>query len=84
MHCQYCQSREALEQDGAPLRIRLFGEIEGCFCADCVLELQAPYNDALRAEITSRAPGLTEADLAAMPDQMLKFTLCLPIPRMTR
>jgi hypothetical protein len=81
MHCQYCQSRDALERDGAPVRVNLFGEIEGFFCPDCLVLLQAPYNDGLRAEIAARAPALTEADLAAVPDQMLKFTLCLPIPR---
>lgn len=81
MHCQHCQSRDALERDGIPVRVSLFGEIEGCFCAECIVTLQEPYNRELRAEIAERAPALTEADLASVPDQMLKFTLCFPIPR---
>ncbi len=81
MQCQRCQSRTAIERDGAPLTLRLFGDIEGCFCPECVLEIQTPYNDALRADIAERAPGLSAEALAAVPDQMLKFTLCLPIPR---
>ena len=80
MLCQYCHSREAIERDGAPARCNLFGEIEGYFCAECLLELQRPYEEALREEIAQRAPELSEADLALVPDQMLKFTLCLPIP----
>jgi hypothetical protein len=59
--------------------VRLFEDIEGFFCATCVVELQEPFNADLRRSIAARAPTLTEADLAAVPDQMLKFTLCLPI-----
>lgn len=81
MLCQHCRSRDALERDGHPVEIHLFGEITGHFCAECIVVLQEPYNQELRASIARRAPGLTEADLGAVPDQMLKFTLCLPIPR---
>ncbi len=81
MHCQHCQSRDAIERNGTPARVRLFGEIEGYFCPECIVVLQEPYNRELRADIASRAPALTDADLGAVPDQMLKFTLCLPIPR---
>ena len=80
MHCQHCGVREALERDGSPVVVRLFGEIEGYFCAVCVVELQRPYEQELRRSIAERAPDVTEADLAAVPDQMLKFTVCLPIP----
>lgn len=80
MQCQRCGSRSAVERDGIPQPLRLFGDIEGCFCPQCILAIQAPYNDALRADIAARAPGLSAEDLAAVPDQMLKFTLCLPIP----
>ncbi|MDH4347407.1 MAG: hypothetical protein OEW17_01245 [Gemmatimonadota bacterium] len=65
-----------------PVRINLFGTIEGYLCAECVVALQQPYEAGLRAEISSRAPTLTEAELSAVPSQMLKFTLCLPIPRL--
>jgi hypothetical protein len=80
MLCERCHTREALSQDGAPVTCNLFGEIEGHFCSECVVELQRPYERELRNSIAERAPDLTDADLAAMPDQMLKFTLCLPIP----
>jgi hypothetical protein len=80
MLCERCQAREALSQNGAPVTCNLFGEIEGYFCSECVVELQRPYDRELRHSIAERAPGLTDADLAAVPDQMLKFTLCLPIP----
>jgi len=80
MLCQRCDSRVALMRDGVPVRVSLFGTIEGCFCAECIVALQQPYEEALRAEISARAPALTDDDLSAVPDQMLKFTLCLPIP----
>lgn len=80
MLCPRCQSRDAIEQDGLPAPCNLFGEIEGYFCGECLLALQRPYEEGLKREITARAPDLTEADLARLPDQMLKFTLCLPIP----
>ena len=80
MRCQYCHTREAITQDGVAVTCHLFGEIEGAFCADCLVELQRPYEAALLREIRTKAPGLTDEDLARMPDQMLKFTLCLPIP----
>ncbi len=79
MRCQRCHAQDALEKDGAPAMVRLFEDIEGYFCATCVVELQQPFNADLRRSIAARAPALTEADLAAVPDQMLKFTLCLPI-----
>ena len=82
MLCQRCDSRVALMRDGEPVRINLFDTIEGYFCAECVVALQQPYEAGLRAEISSRAPALTDADLSAVPDQMLKFTLCLPIPHL--
>ena len=80
MLCQRCDSRVALVRDGRPVRVHLFGTIEGYFCGECVVALQQPCDAGLRAQIASRAPALTEADLSAVPDQMLKFTLCLPIP----
>jgi hypothetical protein len=80
MLCQRCLTREALSQDGAPVTCHLFGEIEGHFCSECVLELQRPYEEELRSSIAERVPGLSDDDLRAVPDQMLKFTLCLPIP----
>ena len=80
MLCERCQAREALSQDGTPVPCNLFGEIEGYFCSECVVELQEPYDRKLRDSIAERAPALSDADLAAVPDQMLKFTLCLPIP----
>lgn len=79
MRCQRCHAQDALEKNGAPAMVRLFEDIEGYFCATCVVELQEPFNADLRRSIAARAPALTEADLAAVPDQMLKFTLCLPI-----
>ncbi len=75
-----CHTRDAITQDGHPVDCHLFGEIEGHFCAECLLELQRPYEAELRHRISDRAPALTDEDLAAVPDQMLKFTLCLPIP----
>jgi hypothetical protein len=80
MLCERCQSREAVAKDGQPVACHLFGEIHGCFCADCLLDLQRPYDDALRAAIAHRVPSVSAEELARMPDQMLKFTLCLPIP----
>lgn len=80
MRCQRCDQQDALEKDGAPALLRLFEDIEGYFCATCILDLQRPHNEHLRRSIAERAPGLTEGDLAAVPDQMLKFTVCLPIP----
>lgn len=80
MRCQRCDRQDALEKDGAPALLRLFEDIEGYFCAACVLDLQRPHNAQLRHSIAERAPGLTEQDLEAVPDQMLKFTMCLPIP----
>lgn len=80
MRCQHCQSQDALEKDGQPALLRLFEEIEGYFCADCVVEFQKPYNEALRRSIAEKAPQLSDADLAQMPDQMLKFTMTLPLP----
>lgn len=80
MTCDRCHSREAVERNGQPVPCHLFGEIHGHFCADCLVALQRPYDDALRQEIALRAPELSDDDLARVPDQMLKFTLCLPIP----
>lgn len=80
MLCERCHLQPAIERDGKPVRCLLFGETDGCFCPDCLLELQRPHEEQLRREIATRAPHLSEADLAAVPDQMLKFTLCLPIP----
>lgn len=80
MLCERCRTREALSRDGVPVTCNLFGEIEGHFCSECVVELQRPYERRLRDTIAERAPALTDADLAAVPDQMLKFTVCLPIP----
>lgn len=79
MRCQRCQTQNALEKNGAPALLSLFEEIEGYFCARCVLELQHPYNLRLRRSIAERASSLTDADLAAVPDQMLKFTMCFPV-----
>lgn len=80
VRCQRCHRQDALEKDGAPALLSLFEEVEGYFCAACVLDLQRPHNDRLRRSIAERAPALTAADLQAVPDQMLKFTVCLPIP----
>lgn len=82
MLCQRCESSLALARDGAPVRLHLFGTIEGYFCAECVVALQQPYDTGLRADIARRAPSLTTAELSGFPDQMLKFTLCLPIPHL--
>ncbi|MEO8635265.1 MAG: hypothetical protein ABI587_08310 [Gemmatimonadales bacterium] len=49
-------------------------------CADCALEIQKPFNAELRHSIEVHAPQLTDEDLSRVPDQMLKFTLMLPIP----
>jgi len=81
MLCQRCQTRQAMERDGSPLECHLFGEIQGYFCPECIVELQRPYEAQLRREIAERAPELSDVDLARFPDQMLKFTLSLPIPR---
>ncbi len=80
MLCQRCQAREAISRDGRPVLCHLFGEIDGFFCAECVLELQQPYEASLRQSIAERAPALTDGELAGLPDQMLKFTISLPIP----
>jgi len=80
MLCQRCHAREAVHRDGEPVTCHLFGEIDGYFCAECVLELQQPYEASLRRSIAERAPAITEHDLAELPDQMLKFTISLPIP----
>jgi hypothetical protein len=80
MLCDRCQSREAVSRDGQPVACHLFGEIHGYFCGDCLLALQRPYDDALRQEIAHRVPSMSAEELAGVPDQMLKFTLCLPIP----
>jgi hypothetical protein len=80
MLCQRCHARDAVARNGEPVPCHLFGEVDGYFCAECVLELQQPYEAALRRSIAERAPALTDHDLAGFPDQMLKFTLCLPIP----
>ncbi|MFN8650655.1 MAG: hypothetical protein U0133_16485 [Gemmatimonadales bacterium] len=77
MLCQRCGIREPVRRDGEPVLCHLFGEIRGYFCPECVIELQQPYERELRNSIAERAP---EADIEAVPDQMLKFTLCLPIP----
>ena len=80
MQCQTCHVRPALERDGQPVRLTLFGTIDGYICEDCALEVQRPFNAELRRSIGTRAPQLTEEDLGRLPDQMLKFTLMLPIP----
>lgn len=80
MLCQRCHTGDAITRDGQTVTCHLFGEITGAFCADCLVELQRPYDAALRERISDRLPALSDADLARFPDQMLKFTLCLPIP----
>ena len=80
MRCQNCRQRNALERDGRPVLLSLFGTVEGYFCEDCAREIQRPYEEELRRSVAERAPQLTEADLAGFPDQMLKFTVNLPIP----
>jgi protein-arginine kinase activator protein McsA len=80
MLCQTCNQREALERDGRPARLSLFGSIEGYFCAECALKHQEPFNAEFLKAVAERAPYLTIEDLEAVPDQMLKFTLNLPIP----
>jgi hypothetical protein len=80
MQCQTCRTRPALERDGQPVRLTLFGSIDGYFCEGCVLEVQKPFEAELRHSIETRAPQLSEEDLRQVPDQMLKFTLMLPIP----
>ena len=80
MLCDRCHTRDAVSRDGQPVHCDLFGEIHGYFCAECLVALQQPYDAALRRDIATLVPELTDADLARVPDQMLKFTLCLPIP----
>jgi hypothetical protein len=81
MLCDRCHSRDAVAREGIPTHCDLFGEIHGYFCAECILEMQQPYEQALRKSIETLRPDLTEADLAAVPDQMLKFTLTFPVER---
>lgn len=81
MQCERCGRHEALERDGVPARLRLFESWDGYLCERCVLELQEPYNRELRDRIAEQAPHLTDEDLARFPDQMLKFTMHLPLPR---
>ena len=80
MLCQTCNEAAALERDGQPVLLSLFGQIEGYFCAECVLRLQEPFNEELRRSIAERLPEITKEQLAQVPDQMLKFTLHLPLP----
>ena len=80
MLCQTCHVHPALERDGQPVRLTLFGTIDGYLCEACALEVQKPFNAELRHAIELRAPQITAADLSRLPDQMLKFTLMLPIP----
>ena len=80
MLCETCHERPALTKNGEPARLVLFGSIEGYFCAKCALEHQSPFNAELRRSIAERAPNVSEEDLARIPDQMLKFTLNLPLP----
>ena len=80
MLCDTCHQRPALTRNGEPARLVLFGRIEGYFCAHCALEHQVPFNAELRRSIAERAPSVTDEDLAAVPDQMLKFTMCFPLP----
>jgi hypothetical protein len=82
MLCQHCHSESALEQDGRPAELHLFEDTTGYFCAECTVILQEPHNVALRRSIAERAPQVTDEQLAAVPDQMLKYTLHLPIPSM--
>lgn len=82
MLCQHCGGESALEQDGRPVELHLFETTSGYFCAECTVILQEPHNAALRRSVAERAPQVTDEQLAAMPDQMLKFTLHLPIPSM--
>ncbi len=84
MRCERCGEHEALEQDGTPVRIRLFESWEGYACERCVLEIQEPYNLELRERVSELAPHLTAEELSRFPDQMLKFTVCLPLPREPR
>ena len=84
MLCQSCHTRPALEREGKPVVMNLFGEVEGCFCEECVLTFEEPHDTELRRSIAERAPQITDDQLAALPDQMLKFTLCVPIPRGAR
>jgi hypothetical protein len=80
MLCQCCHQRPALERNGRAVQLALFESIEGFFCEVCVLALQQPFDDELRAAIGERAPQLSKEDLARLPAQMLKYTLMLPIP----
>ena len=85
MLCQACKTRPALEREGTPVVMSLFGESSGCFCGDCVLAFQQPHNAELRRSIAERAPNITDEQLASVPGQMLKYTLCIPVPaRMAR
>ena len=79
MKCQQCFQRPALERDGRPAFLSLFGTVEGYFCEECAREIQRPYEEELRRSIAVRAPQLSDEDLASLPDQMLKFTVTLPI-----
>jgi protein-arginine kinase activator protein McsA len=79
MKCQQCFQRPALERDGRPAFLSLFGTVEGYFCEECAREIQRPYEEELRRSVAERAPQLTDEDLAGLPDQMLKFTVTLPI-----
>jgi hypothetical protein len=79
MLCDRCHTRDAVAKDGQPVHCDLFEEIHGYFCAECILELQRPYEAELRRSIATLRPDLTEADLAAVPDQMLKFTMTFPV-----
>jgi hypothetical protein len=81
MRCEHCRAQEALHRDGSPVLVHLFEHIHGYYCADCIRLLQRPAETELRRSIAERVPELTEEQLAAVPGQMLKFTLCLPIPR---
>ncbi|HXE58087.1 MAG TPA: hypothetical protein VNK43_08805 [Gemmatimonadales bacterium] len=80
MRCERCGEREALERDGRPARLHLFGEIDGHYCAGCARRLQEPYEAELRRAIAEQAPDLTDEELARFPEQMLRFTLHLPLP----
>lgn len=82
MLCQHCRTELAMQQDGRPVELHLFEKTSGYFCAECAVVLQEPHNAALRQSIAERAPQITEEQLAAVPDQMLKYTLHLPIPSM--
>ena len=80
MKCQNCRQHNALERDGRPVFLSLFGTVEGYFCEQCTREIQKPYEEELRRSVSERAPQLTEADLAGFPTQMFKYTVTMPIP----